>query len=157
MRRLGPGTVSPHRESFEQMSLLFRRLILLSATLQRWGLCLRAGRMRETLDLVSSPRHASVVDLAFSDSAIEHLRTGSTRILYAEEAKRLAPSWWIHAPNPLCPIDARTGMPYLWQWPTWVKAAGEDIRRQRIPEWHDEMTCREPAYEEEMRAMFRGG
>jgi hypothetical protein len=97
------------------------------------------------------------LDLAFSNSAIEHVGGRSRRILFAEEAKRLAPSWWIQTPNPLFPIEAHTGMPYYWQWPAWAKAKAEDIRRQRIPEWHEEMASTEPVYEEEMRALFPGG
>jgi hypothetical protein len=46
-------------------------------------------------------------DLAFSNSVIEHVGGRSRRKLFAEEARRLAPSWWIQTPNPLFPI---------WQW-----------------------------------------
>ena len=96
-------------------------------------------------------------DLAFSNSAIEHVGGGPRRILFAREAKRLAPSWWIQTPNPLFPIEAHTGLPFHWQWPDWAKARAEGIRRRHMPEWQEEMAATEPVYEEEMRGLFPGG
>lgn len=200
-------------ESFEEMSVLFRSLILHSATLQRWRVQFRTRRMWKMLRLISPPRHARVVDLggtwelwnlipheftitlvnrspwpsvpdclaercrivvadacdlgglfdsgsfdlAFSNSVIEHVGGKSRRMLFAEEVRRLAPSWWIQTPHPGFPIEAHTGLPYYWQWPDWAKARAESIRQRQMPDWHEEMASTEPLHEEEMRSLFPGG
>jgi hypothetical protein len=79
------------------------------------------------------------------------------RILFAAEVKRLAPTWWIQTPNPLFPIEAHTGMPFYWQWPSWAKALAGTVRKRRLPEWEEEIRFTEPVYEAEMLSLFPEG
>lgn len=95
-------------------------------------------------------------DLAFSNSAIEHVGGPSRRCRFAGEAIRLARSWWVQTPNPLFPIEAHTGMPFYWQWPDWAKSRAEAARRRRMPEWQEEIASTAPVYLEEFELLFPG-
>lgn len=96
-------------------------------------------------------------DLAFSNSVIEHVGGPARRGLFAQQVKRLAPSWWVQTPEPSFPIEAHTGLPGYWRWPDWARARADRIRREHLPEWHEEVASTAPVHEEEMGRLFPEG
>ncbi len=96
-------------------------------------------------------------DLAFSNSAIEHLGGRARRERFAGEVRRLAAAWWVQAPNPRFLVEAHTGLPLYWQWPGWARAWIDGYRRRRMPDWHDEIASTEPVPEAELGELFPGG
>lgn len=54
-------------------------------------------------------------DIVFSNSVIEHVGDVHRQIAFANEARRLAPAYWIQTPSPHFPIEAHTGVPFYWR------------------------------------------
>lgn len=60
-------------------------------------------------------------DLVFSNSCIEHVGPPEKQAAFAREVRRLAPSYWVQTPAMGFPIEAHTGLPFWWTYPTAVR------------------------------------
>jgi hypothetical protein len=74
-------------------------------------------------------------DAVFSNSTIEHVGDESRQELFAAEARRLAPSYWVQTPSTRCPIEIHTGVPFYWQWPAGAREALLRRWHATFPEW----------------------
>jgi Methyltransferase domain len=69
-------------------------------------------------------------DVAFSNSVIEHLRTGENQRRMAAEVERVARAYWIQTPNYWFPIEPHYLTPG-WQWLP-VRVRVEILRRRPV-------------------------
>lgn len=92
----------------------------------------RYGRHRFRVvrgDATNAPELASAsFDLAFSNSVIEHVGPHEAQQRFAETVRRLAPSYWVQTPAKTFPIEAHTGLPFWWYYPS-------SVRRGLIRRW----------------------
>lgn len=71
-------------------------------------------------------------DLVFSNSCIEHVGDGDKQAAFAQEVRRLAPSYFIQTPSIHFPVEAHTGLPFWWYYPqAWRQAFIRRWRRRR--------------------------
>lgn len=76
-------------------------------------------------------------DIVFSNSCIEHVGPPIKQAAFAREVRRLAPSYYVQTPARSFPIEAHTGLPFWWYYPT-------AVRSRLIERWQ----ARRPAYGE---------
>lgn len=69
------------------------------------------------------------------DSCIEHVGPSMNQAAFAREVRRLAPSYYVQAPARGFSIEAHTGLPFWWYYPT-------GMRTRLIKRWQ----ARRPAY-----------
>jgi Methyltransferase domain len=69
-------------------------------------------------------------DVAFSNSVIEHVRTGENQQRMAAEVERVARAYWVQTPNYWFPIEPHYLAPG-WQWLP-VRARVEILRRRPV-------------------------
>ena len=74
-------------------------------------------------------------DLAFSNSVIEHVGDRKRRAAFANQARRLAPKYWVQTPAKYFPVEAHTGMPFWWYYPESVRQRLIKKWRQELPDW----------------------
>jgi len=60
-------------------------------------------------------------DLVFSNSLVEHLRDFKTQKLFADEVRRLAPSYFVQTPDRLCPVEPHFVTPFVHWLPRRVR------------------------------------
>jgi hypothetical protein len=96
-------------------------------------------------------------DIAFSNSVIEHVGDAHRRRALAEEARRLAPRYWVQTPSIWFPVEAHTGMPFYWFYPApakrWLKARWSE----RLPRWTEMVEGTTVLSRGEMEALFPDG
>ncbi|GAO79041.1 hypothetical protein SC1_02359 [Sphingopyxis sp. C-1] len=75
-------------------------------------------------------------DIAFSNSVIEHVGGPENEKLFAQEVRRLAPSYWVQTPSIWFPLEAHTGIPFWW----WIPKRVKDMLHRRwekiLPDWN---------------------
>ncbi|MEL6483124.1 MAG: methyltransferase domain-containing protein [Pseudomonadota bacterium] len=74
-------------------------------------------------------------DLAFSNSVIEHVGDAGARAALAQEARRLAPAYWVQTPSIWFPMEAHTGMPFWWFYPKALRDWLKERWRRKLPAW----------------------
>jgi Methyltransferase domain len=77
----------------------------------------------------------SSFDIVFSNSVIEHVGPHDKRAAFAAEARRLGKAFWVQTPAIWFPIEAHSGMPFWWFYPTRLR--DRLLRRwdRTLPEW----------------------
>jgi len=76
-------------------------------------------------------------DIAFSNSVIEHVGGSENEKLFAEEVRRLAPSYWVQTPSVWFPVEAHTGIPFWWWIPKSIKGAMHRRWKKILPDWNE--------------------
>jgi SAM-dependent methyltransferase len=95
-------------------------------------------------------------DVVFSNSLIEHLGGDERLLRFAREVRRVGRSYWVQTPSWLFPIEAHTGLPLYWLYPTPVRGAIArrlDGRYQSFP-WYCAMADTRSLSLSELRALF---
>ena len=72
-------------------------------------------------------------DIAVSNSVIEHVGPPSQQAALAQEARRVAPRYWVQTPSIWFPIEAHNYMPFWWFYPPPMKRFFIERWRKRIP------------------------
>jgi Methyltransferase domain len=94
-------------------------------------------------------------DLVFSNSTIEHVGDPERRRQFALEVERLAPAYWVQTPNPGFPIESHTGLPFYWQWPSWLQGTADRVYGRHAG-WRQFVETTVAITEEEMTCLFKG-
>ncbi len=76
-------------------------------------------------------------DAVFSNSVIEHVGDESKQALFAAEARRLAPVYWVQTPSPRFPIEIHTGVPLYWKLPAGMRENMLNRWNKKWPGWVD--------------------
>lgn len=76
-------------------------------------------------------------DIAFSNSVIEHVGGVENERKFAEEAKRLAPRYWVQTPSIWFPIEAHNHMPFWWFYPESMKSFFMKRWKEKLPAWSE--------------------
>ena len=74
-------------------------------------------------------------DLVFSNSVIEHVGDTTKQIQFANEVMRLSNNYWIQTPCKNFPIEAHSGMPFWWYYPSWVRTYFLNQWSKKLPDW----------------------
>ena len=74
-------------------------------------------------------------DLVVSNSVIEHVGEPDRQRAMAQEARRLAPRYWVQTPSIWFPIEAHTNMPFWWFWPRPLQERAIRKWRRTLPDW----------------------
>ncbi|MCZ8333375.1 MAG: class I SAM-dependent methyltransferase [Rhodobacteraceae bacterium] len=93
-------------------------------------------------------------DIAFSNSVIEHVGGPEKRSALAQEARRLAPRYWVQTPSVWFPIEAHTYLPFWWFYPPFLKRAFIKRWRRDLPEWCEMIEGTTVLPFAELRALF---
>lgn len=75
-------------------------------------------------------------DVTFSNSVIEHVGGPENEKLFAKEARRLAPSYWVQTPSVWFPLEAHTGIPFWWWIPKPIKSILHRRWEKILPDWN---------------------
>jgi SAM-dependent methyltransferase len=73
----------------------------------------RPGLRWIVADACASQLPDNSFDLVFSNSLVEHLRDFKTQKLFADEVRRLAPSYFVQTPDRLCPVEPHFVTPFV--------------------------------------------
>jgi len=76
-------------------------------------------------------------DIVFSNSVIEHVGGAPKEREFANEARRLAPSYYVQTPSVYFPLEAHTGMPFWWAMPRFLRARMHRRWEKTLPDWHE--------------------
>jgi Methyltransferase domain len=76
-------------------------------------------------------------DIVFSNSVIEHLGVEANRWKFANEARRLAPSYYVQTPSIYFPIEAHTGILFWWAIPKFIRAEMQKRWEIVLPAWNE--------------------
>jgi SAM-dependent methyltransferase len=74
-------------------------------------------------------------DLIFSNSVIEHVGNPEKQTQFANEVMRLSNNYWIQTPCKNFPIEAHSGMPFWWYYPSWVRTYFLNQWSKKLPDW----------------------
>ncbi|MEI4196117.1 class I SAM-dependent methyltransferase [Roseovarius sp. E0-M6] len=74
-------------------------------------------------------------DIAFSNSVIEHVGDKDKQREMAEEARRLAPAYWVQTPSIWFPIETHNHMPFWWFYPQSLKRYFIRRWKAKLPDW----------------------
>ena len=72
----------------------------------------------------------------FSNSVIEHVGSPAKQRKFADEARRLAPSYYVQTPAVYFPLEAHTGMPLWWAMPRVLRARMHRRWEKTLPDWN---------------------
>lgn len=93
-------------------------------------------------------------DCVFSNSVIEHVGDDTRQEAFAAEVSRLAPSHWIQTPDPRFFVEAHTGIPGYWQFPSTVRVWIGNRYRHRLPDFMDFIDNTRPISRRRMQLLF---
>ena len=93
-------------------------------------------------------------DIAFSNSVIEHVGDEKRQDAFASEARRLGRGYWVQTPCTGFPIEAHTGIPFWWQFPSSLQKKLIAHWRKSLPEWADFIEETRVLSEKRMRRLF---
>lgn len=93
-------------------------------------------------------------DIAFSNSVIEHVGGPDNRRRLAQEARRLAPRYWVQTPSIWFPIEAHTYMPFWWFYPKALRTRIEGRWHKKLPKWAEMIQDTTVLSRSEMRDLF---
>jgi SAM-dependent methyltransferase len=74
-------------------------------------------------------------DLVFTNSVIEHVGDENKQEAFAREVRRLARRYWVQTPSKYFPIEAHSGMPFWWFYPTSWRRQLIERWRKKLPAW----------------------
>lgn len=74
-------------------------------------------------------------DIVFSNSVIEHVGNADKQIQFANEVMRLSHSYWIQTPCKHFPIEAHSGMPFWWYYPSCARTYFLNQWSKKLPNW----------------------
>jgi hypothetical protein len=74
-------------------------------------------------------------DIVFSNSVIEHVGGSDKQMQFAYEVVRLSNNYWIQTPCKHFPIEAHSGMPFWWYYPSWVRTYLLGQWSKKLPAW----------------------
>jgi SAM-dependent methyltransferase len=95
-----------------------------------------------------------VFDIVFSNSVIEHVGDAERRAAFAREARRVGRDLWIQTPSKWFPVEAHTGMPLWWFYPSDMRASMVARWRRKAPAWTDMVEGTTVVEHEELRRLF---
>jgi hypothetical protein len=93
-------------------------------------------------------------DIAFSNSVIEHVGGPDRQTAMAQEARRLAPRYWVQTPSIWFPMEAHTNMPFWWFYPAQLKRRFILRWRRTLPAWCEMVEGTTVISHREMQDMF---
>lgn len=74
-------------------------------------------------------------DIVFSNSVIEHVGNSGKQMQFAHEVMRLSNNYWIQTPCKEFPIEAHSGMPFWWYYPSWMRTYFLSQWSKKLPGW----------------------
>jgi hypothetical protein len=96
-------------------------------------------------------------DAVFSNSVIEHVGPEDKQAMFAAEARRLAPAYWVQTPSPRFPIEAHTGIFRYWRKSQASRDAILDRWGEKYPGWVEMLRETRVLPAERMRELFPDG
>jgi len=93
-------------------------------------------------------------DMVYSNSVIEHVGNIEKRTQFADEVKRLSNNYWIQTPCKGFPIEAHTGMPFWWYYPSWLKKYLINRWSIKLPAWTEMVKTTTFVNKEELKTML---
>lgn len=96
-------------------------------------------------------------DIAFSNSVIEHVGDETKQAAMANEARRLAPAYWVQTPSIWFPIEAHCNMPFWWFYPRPVKDSFIRRWRKKLPAWTEMVETTTVLLKGHMQNLFPDG
>ena len=95
-------------------------------------------------------------DIVFSNSVIEHVGDEGRVARFAREVRRVGRSYWVQTPSWLFPIEAHTGLPFFWCYPSPLREAiaARHDRRYGMHPWSCPMVQTRCFRLRELRALF---
>ena len=89
-------------------------------------------------DATQMPQYADrSFDLVFSNSVIEHVGGLAKQESFAREARRLGRGYYIQTPSKYFPLEAHTGLPFWWYYPSFLKKRLIRKWETTLPLWCD--------------------
>jgi hypothetical protein len=74
-------------------------------------------------------------DIVYSNSVIEHVGGESRQRAFARQVLRFEASYWVQTPARSFPIEAHSGMPFWWFYPSSVRRRFLARWRRSLPAW----------------------
>lgn len=96
-------------------------------------------------------------DIAFSNSVIEHVGNEAKQRQMADEARRLAPAYWVQTPSIWFPIEAHNHMPFWWFYPSHIQRYFIRKWRRKLPEWTEMIETTRVLLRSSLRRLFPDG
>jgi len=96
-------------------------------------------------------------DAVYSNSTIEHVGDESRQSLFAAEARRLAPAYWVQTPSSCFPIEVHTGVPFYWTLPEGVRQGLLRRWHRKLPGWTNMIKNTRVLSQSRMRTLFPDG
>lgn len=93
-------------------------------------------------------------DMVFSNSVIEHVGDTEKQIQFANEVMRLSNNYWIQTPCKVFPIEAHTGMPFWWYYPSWLKTYFLNQWSKKLPAWSEMVATTRVINKEDLKIML---
>jgi len=93
-------------------------------------------------------------DMIYSNSVIEHVGTFEKRLQFTNEIKRLSNNYWIQTPCKGFPVEAHTGMPFWWYYPSWLKEYFINGWSKKLPEWTEGIVQTTYVTEKELKRLL---
>lgn len=93
-------------------------------------------------------------DIVFSNSVIEHVGDASKRLAFANEARRLAPRYYVQTPCKSFPLEAHTMFPLWWYYPESIQTRLLNHWRKSRPAYADFVAHTTAVTERELRQIF---
>jgi len=96
-------------------------------------------------------------DLIYSNSVIEHVGNSEKRCQFADEIKRLSNKYWIQTPCKGFPVEAHTGMPFWWYYPSWLNEYFINGWSKKLPDWTESIVQTTYVTKNELEQLFPNG
>lgn len=96
-------------------------------------------------------------DFVFSNSVIEHVGNPARRAQFAREVQRLGTRYWVQTPSIWFPLEAHTGMPFWWFYPTALRELILRRWHKKLPAWTDMVRGTTVVTRSELRRLFPQG
>jgi hypothetical protein len=108
-------------------------------------------------DACHSPGYQNLAfDVVFSNSVIEHVGGLDRRAEFAREVIRLGQSFWVQTPSVWFPIEAHTGMPFWWFYPSVVRSLILKRWYRKLPKWTEMVQGTTVVHKRELKRLFPG-
>jgi SAM-dependent methyltransferase len=108
-------------------------------------------------DATAMPEHGDKsFDIVFSNSVIEHVGDKAKRKAFASEVRRVGTRYYTQTPSKYFPLEAHTGIPFWWFFPTALKQHFFRKWEHKLPLWNQMIQGTTVVSKREMSELFPG-